>query len=421
MFQNHGNGLPEFAARFQTACRRGCNLLLTAFPLTVLLATGCTHDPRISLTRFVAMVEAEDAITSPTASRPALPPPKPRFVPYRIGSGDVLQITLVGLNAATDATGMQARVDRQGEIRLPLLTEPVKVGNLEKEDVERAITEKYVPAIVRALTVHVEVQTYDTTDLLVLGEVTTPGLVQMRRTERDLIHAVAAAGGFSLNASGVVTLQRGSAGGATISFDLHDPYDMARSVIVEPLQPGDVLLVETGDPFTIFVGGLVTAPGPKSFPPGTEINLLQVLATSGGIQEDLFPQEATLVRRMSDGSDVQVKLDIQRLRDGRDPNIQLAAGDILWVPETFGTRAVRFCNQNFFFRAGISTAYDPVQFERYRQTRNDARLSRKVQKRSNILRPFGGGGGSGAVNPLSIGDPLGFLQTNAPAAATATP
>jgi hypothetical protein len=48
---------------------------------------------------------------------------------------------------------------------------------------------------------------------------------------------------------------------------------------------------------------------------------------------------------------------------GEDPNITLVAGDILWVPDTLGTRVQDFINRNIFMRAGVSVTYSVTGVE----------------------------------------------------------
>jgi hypothetical protein len=112
--------------------------------------------------------------------------------------------------------------------------------------------------------------------------------------------------------------------------------------------------VEAATPNVVFVGGLVMAPRPQPYPQGVKITVLQALAASGGLRTDVTPLEGTLIRRMPDGRDVQVKLDWDRITTGKDPNITLAAGDVLWVPHTLSTRAEDWINRNVFFRVGYT-------------------------------------------------------------------
>ncbi len=283
-------------------------------------------------------------------------------LPYRVGSSDRLNVALTGLNAdiPTEVTLTVVRVDRDGEISLPLVGN-VKVGGLELEDVETAIHDAYVPAYFQnGIIVHVEVAEYHTTNVVVVGAVTTPGIIPLRRTERDVLHAVASAGGLVFTASGRMTLKRLRRPDEPVTLDLLDPKELEAAFSLEELEPGDIIEVEAATPNTIYVGGLVMVPGPQIFPPGTQVNLLQLLAAAGGVREELYPTDATLVRRLENGSDVQVRIDLNKLRSGEEPNIILAAGDIFWVPETFGTKTIDFLNRNLFFRAGFTASYNVI-------------------------------------------------------------
>ncbi|MDI9585250.1 MAG: hypothetical protein QM473_13590, partial [Acidobacteriota bacterium] len=104
---------------------------------------------------------------------------------------------------------------------------------------------------------------------------------------------------------------------------------------------------------TVFVGGLVLTPGPQVYPPGTEVTILQAIAAAAGVRPDLWPHEATLIRRVN-GQDVHVKLNLNRIRDAKDPNFTLAAGDVLWVPHTVETRIREWINNNVFLRVGAT-------------------------------------------------------------------
>jgi polysaccharide export outer membrane protein len=318
-----------------------------------LSATGCS-DPRISILEFIEMQQQQTPPpTTQPSDRTADVWAKHAFVPDLIGPSDILSVALTGLDGPTETTALQVRVNRQGEISVPMVG-AVKVGDMELEDAERAIQQRYVPSIVKVLSVNVEVVRYDTTDVLVVGAVATPGLIPLRRTQRDLLHVVAKAGGVSFEASGRINLQRVRRPNEEVTLNVLDPVELEAAFALPPLEAGDIVAVEAATPNTIFVGGLVNAPGPQAYLPGTTVNLLQVLAAAGGVRTDVAPTEATLIHRMPDGKDVQVKIELGRLQRGEDPNIMLAAGDILWVPETFGTKTLDFINRNLFFRAGVS-------------------------------------------------------------------
>src|SRR5262249_22106113 len=127
---------------------------------------------------------------------------------------------------------------------------------------------------------------------------------------------------------------------------------------------------------------------------------------SGGAREDVNAHEATLIHHMPDGSDVQVKLNLERVKKGRDPNILLAAGDIFWVPETTETKIWDFIGKHVTFNVGVGTSYDPVQFDRYQRLDRQQQWYFRNAKRQAYLNPLQGVSQQGQViNPFNF---LGF-------------
>jgi protein involved in polysaccharide export with SLBB domain len=290
-------------------------------------------------------------------------------------------------------------VDHEGKIRLPTVGS-LQVGGMELEDAEDAIRAAYVPKVFRDVAVHVGLMESDSTNVLVTGAVTAPGLVPLRRTERNLLFAIVGAGGVSEVASGEVTLRRLRPPGEVTTLPLTEPEGLKAALALDALEDGDIVTVHAATPNTIIVGGLVNAPRPQPYPPGVQMTVLQALAAAGGLRTDVTPREASLIRRMPDGQDVHVKLDLDRVTSGRDPNITLAGGDILWVPHTVETRVQDWINKNIFFRAGISTTatinYNAQAFE-YLNT--------------NAERRTGTGLGDGGTLQDAF-DPYGFLLQN---------
>lgn len=365
----------------------------------IVLAGGCARDSRISLAEFIVLQHEFDRnAAAQEVVDQAVEIIETGWQPYKLGPGDTLVVKLSGLNAAV-VPEVTALVDRDGAIDLPLIGK-VSVGEREVEDVERDIEAAYVPSTVRDLSVHVELLSYETTEVTVVGAVLQPGFVPLSRHQRNLLFAIVAAGGVSSQASGEVRLQRLRRPAEEVSLNLLDPYELQAALALNPLEDGDIITVEAAPANTIFVGGLVNGPAPQSYPPGTQINILQAIAAAGGLRTDISPKEGTLIRRMPNGADVRVKLNLDRLERGADDNIMLAAGDILWVPHTWETRVQDFINRNFFLRAGVSAnvSYNVTGIEY---------LNRQPQQ---AARTAGGGGVGGLEDRF---DPFGFLNRNA--------
>lgn len=390
-------------------------LLAAGLLLPAVALVGCA-DNRIPLSQFLASQhegaphETPVAAAGPTTTQPTTQPAAPRadqyMGPYHVGSGDVLAVTITGIEQTGVIAPIQTRVDREGNIDMPIIGR-VPVAGMELQDVEKAIQAAYVPSVYRQAAIHVELLKPEMTTVLVTGAVTTPGLVQLPRTQRNLLYAIAGAGGASNVASGQVLLRRLRNPDQAVTYNLLQPEQLQRALTMESLQNGDVVIVQAAQPNAVFLGGLVNAPHVQVNPPGTQMTVLQAIASAGGLRTDIIPTEMTLIRRTPEGKDIHVKLDIDRIQKGKDPNITLAPGDILWVPDTLLTRAEDFFNKNFFFRAGFNvvTTYSVNGLSYMNDT---------------AARAASGNTNSNVQNTV---DPLGFLtnqqttnaQTNLPA------
>ena len=318
--------------------------------LLLLGVMGCEH--RISLDEFLEMQQETEQATTQPAPRFQVQIDK-ELGPYKVGPSDVLSVSVIGTTLEDTIPPVQVRVHRDGAIELPMVGK-VKVADMELEDVENAIRKAYVETIFPRAVVHVQLVSAEPTTVLVTGAVAAPGLVQLRRTERNLLYAIVAAGGVSSTASGRVTLCRIRQSGKKVTLNVTDPEELKEALALAPLKNGDILTVEAATPNTIFVGGLVNAPSPQPYPQGVKVTVLQAIAAAGGLRTDVLPREATLIRNMPGRGDVHVKLDMNRIQKGKDPNIALAAGDILWVPHTFETRVQEWISRNIYVRGGVS-------------------------------------------------------------------
>lgn len=381
---NDGSRLPE---RLCKVVGVACNLILIA----VFLSFGCATEHRIGFDQFMELQRAvsQETPADPVGSEAGVPDLDANLGPYRIGPSDVVSVSWVG--GAGVPPALDARVDGAGTIELPFVGTVVLLDKT-LEEAEDQIHDAYVPAVFQDAVVYVNLLEPHTTNVFVVGAVSHPGLVQLRRNQRNLLFAIVGAGGAVDFASGLATLRRLRRPGESTSYDLRDPFQLRNAVGQDPLEDGDMVYVHAAKPNTVFVGGLVQRVGPQNYPAGANITILQALAAAGGLRTDVFPKKGTLVRRMPDGTDMHVMLDLGRLARGADPNIELYPGDILWVPETWETRVQNFINQNIFFRAGVSANYNVTGVE----------YMNRASQQSGAFR-----------SQESISDPFGFLGQNA--------
>ena len=212
--------------------------------LACLSMVGCEH--RIGLREFLATQGQVKPVpsTQPSAKKIRLD----RYLgPYKVGPSDVLLITVIGGEETQETQQIRTRVYRDGTVQLPLVGS-IKVADLELQDVEEAIQKAYVAEAYKEATVHIEVAEPKATSVLVTGAVATPGLVRIRRTERDLLHAIVAAGGVSSMASGQATLTRIRQPDKKETVSLVDPQGLRQALALPPLEDGDMVVVEAATP-----------------------------------------------------------------------------------------------------------------------------------------------------------------------------
>lgn len=81
----------------------------------------------------------------------------------------------------------------------------------------------------------------------------------------------------------------------------------------------------------IFIFGEVKEPG--SFPYKTNITIIDAFALAGGFSNRASSNNTRLTR-VIDGKEVQVRIPMQEIVEGRRKNLKLLPGDIVYVPES---------------------------------------------------------------------------------------
>jgi protein involved in polysaccharide export with SLBB domain len=347
--------------------------------LLAALLAGCKQDDRISIAELQAR-EKELRQTEPVPIRSndlALT----ELRPYVVGPGDVLLITMMGLTDAYSQTLVKVRVHSEGQIELPQVG-PIKVAGLSLQQVEEAVMAAHVPQYVKVLSVFAELVGPEATTVMVAGGAAHPGLVSLQRNQRNILYALASAGGFGGTASSRVRVRPIRPEEEELVYDLADVNDVRRAMTARPLESGDIVTVEGAPSSAVYVTGLVNLPGPVLVPPDSSVSVLHAVYACGGLRDLLDPVEATLVRTLPDGKRAQVKLDLAGILAGKEPDVALRAGDILTVPHTTDTRLREWAINNL--RVGpfsVGVAYDPLaQYNVHRALNEDNSFGRSIQQ-----------------------------------------
>jgi len=262
---------------------------------------------------------------------------------YRIGSGDLLDISVYGLEKRGAYRTVTLRVEESGEIKLPIIP-PVVAKGLSVAELERKITDVMVAVdFIKSPRISVTVAEYQSKRIAVLGAVKVPGEFQIRYNEISLYEALAMAGGPAKEAGYKLHLIRGlddpddldavgdfNAADETITVDLVSLMHEADLNLNLVLHHGDVIYVPEADYF--YVIGFVNGPG--GFPMNRPMRVLDAIALSGG----LIPKEASprhcILKRYENDTEVNIPLDLVAIADGLEENIFLKPDDVVDVRQT---------------------------------------------------------------------------------------
>lgn len=275
---------------------------------------------------------------------------------YAVGPEDLL---VVGFLGAVDLN-REVRVNGQGEISLALVG-PVKVSGLSPQAIEKRLAQLYREGeYINTPQISVEVKEYRHQRVMVTGAVKTPGPHEVIGP-RTLLEMLGKAGGLTEQAGDTVQVIRAqsasevrkalkgkaigpfSPGSETIVVDLKRLVDQGALELNLPIKNGDVIYV----PFAqnAYVLGAVTTP--KNVPVKDSITATQAVAMAGGQHVMLASNQVTIVRLNDRGETTTLTLDLKKVTTGKEADIPLKGGDIVFVQES-GIRRFLYDFKNLF-------------------------------------------------------------------------
>jgi polysaccharide biosynthesis/export protein len=245
-------------------------------------------------------------------------------IDYRVGPGDVLEVTVFDNQDLSRAPTVQTN----GTIALPLLGE-VPVGGLTLAQIKKTLTELLGKDYLVNPQVDVRVSEFHSQFVTVLGEVGSPGRKPLRGQTR-LIDLLVEAGGLTGRASGdlVITRAAGFEGGErTLRLRLGARnLDVEEQVRLElPLQHGDI--ISASPKYYVTVEGEVAHPGRYALE--GDLTLSGAVSLAGGLTR--FGSSRIKVRRTDPetGKITLLEVDLKDVRKGKEPDPVLLPNDVL--------------------------------------------------------------------------------------------
>ena len=290
---------------------------------------------------------------------------------YRIGSGDILEISIFELEKQDEFKTVETRVEESGEISLPVVGS-VQAGGITVGGLEQKINDVLVHGnFIKNPRISVVVKEFRSKKITVLGAVTTPGEYMIRRNATTLLDIMGMAGGPTEDAgyelyvirapenepvaaaakkeSAQDAPRQGSATRETITVDLISLMEEGNLDLNVVLRNGDVVYVPKAKQF--YVVGYVRKPG--GFPLTRPMTVLQGIAMAEGLMADEASPRYCALKRISDGMEEVLPLDLVAIAEGKSVNFYLEPDDIIDVRQTgwksFRLRALQFIERVFHF------------------------------------------------------------------------
>lgn len=245
----------------------------------------------------------------------------------RIGPGDQIHVTVVD----SPELDQHPRVTDAGEV--PLIgVGAVKIAGLTPAEAATAVHDKLIAAhYLNHPEVTVTVEQYATQTVSVLGQVRASGAYPIG-TARPVVDVLALAGGLNEVADRNIVIERRGDPDHPLHYNLANDGVLAlqTSVLV---YPGDTVMVPKAG--IVYVLGDVNRPGGIVMDNNSsELTLLQALARAGGVSRTAKQGHAKLLRKDATGYH-ETQLSLGEIQKGRQQDIALAPGDVLYVPFSY--------------------------------------------------------------------------------------
>jgi polysaccharide biosynthesis/export protein len=242
----------------------------------------------------------------------------------RVGPGDLLVVSVFD----TPELAQTIRVNELGDASFNLIGR-LHVSDLTPDEARNAIARKLVDGhFLVNPQVSLIIQEYGTQGVSVLGEVQKPGVYPVLGN-RTLLDIISLAGGTTMYAGSSVTVKRASDGSlTTIPLTMNATKTLISDV---RLQPGDKVIIPRAS--LVYVLGDVGRPGGFIMQNSGRMTVLQAVALAGG-QTNTASMDHTRVIHKTDSGYTDTQIPLTKIMNGKVPDLELQANDILYVPKS---------------------------------------------------------------------------------------
>lgn len=262
---------------------------------------------------------------------------------YVFGPGDQV---LLHVEDVDDIPQSPIRIDPNGFIDLPLIGR-IQAGGLTVDQLHDELAGK-LSKYVHSPDITINLAGMESRPVSVVGEVNTPGIHQLTGPTR-LLDVLSLSGGLKPDAGSTVLVTRDahwgklqaqdvtldpSTGASTGTFAMDALLKLRSPEENILMRPGDVVSVPRGD--LIYVVGDVNKAGGFVLATHRTMSVMQAVTLAQGLGPDSASSSARILRPKpdGDGDHTLIPVDVKKIFEGKAPDIQLYADDVLFVPHS---------------------------------------------------------------------------------------
>jgi polysaccharide export outer membrane protein len=251
---------------------------------------------------------------------------------YRIGPRDLIKIEVFDV----PELNVERRVSESGAINLPLVGDVPVAGKTEEQlssDLRDLLGTKYL----QRASVGVKVLEFRSRPISVMGAVKQPGSLAFSG-RWTLLEALTAAGGLAENHGNMIYVRRQAENGLfdQVAIRVEDLLTKADPRVNIPIYANDLINVPAVVEVTVYCLGQVAQPGALAFKSNERITLLAAIARAGG-PTDRAASKVQIKRSPTEpgGRATEITVDYKRILAGKEPDVELVQGDVVFVKESF--------------------------------------------------------------------------------------
>jgi polysaccharide export outer membrane protein len=243
-----------------------------------------------------------------------------------IGPGDQLTVEVFD----TPELSSSVRVSQTGEANLTVLGRVQLAGLTANEAALKIESAFKTRGLLIDPHVTVSIAEYASQGATVMGEVHLPGLYPTLGS-RKLLDMISLAGGPTSTAGKTVTILHRDDPQHPVNVTLVQNISDLAAQENPVIQPGDTIAV--GKAGIVYILGAVSKPGGFLIDNNEHLSLMQALTLAGGWVNTAAMSQARLIRQVPEGRE-EIKLDLKHVVTGRQADIRVNNGDILFVPSS---------------------------------------------------------------------------------------